>query len=107
MNKQERGIIKWAPFHSLVGQRQLIDNVLKEKKKISKPKLSQEQMEQNEKLIIEAFYEQIKVCISYFKEGLIYTTTANITQIDYTFKKIYLNNQKILLFTQIIEISML
>ena len=35
MNKQERGVIKWAPFHSLVGQKQLIDNILKEKKKIS------------------------------------------------------------------------
>lgn len=107
MNKQDRGVIKWAPFNSLVGQRQMIENLINEKNKIKKPKLSQEQIEQNESLLIEAFYEQIKVKIEYFKDGFILNTIAIIIQIDYTFKKIYLNNKKILLFNQIIKVSVL
>ena len=38
MNKQDRGVIKWAPFNSLVGQRQMIENLINEKNKIKKPK---------------------------------------------------------------------
>lgn len=107
MNKEERGIIKWAPFSSLIGQKQMIEKLINEKNKINKPKLSQEQIEQNEKLLIEAFYEKVKINIEYFKEGFILSTTTTITHIDYTFKKIYLNNKKILLFSQIIKIIML
>lgn len=107
MNKTDRGVIKWAPFNSLIVQKQIIENLLNEKNKINKPKLSQEQIEQNENLLIEAFYEKIKIKIDYYEKGLIITTTANITQVDFTFKKIYLNNKKILLFSQIIKLYML
>lgn len=107
MNKTDRGVIKWAPFSSLIGQKQMIESLINEKNKINKPKLSQEQIEQNEKLLIEAFYEKTKINIEYFKEGFILSTTANITHIDYTFKKIYLNNKKVLLFNQIIKIYVL
>jgi len=107
MNKQDRGVIKWAPFNSLVDQKQIIKNLIKEKEKISKPKLSEEQMEQNEKLLVEAFFEKSKIKIEYFKNGYILSTITNINHIDYTFKKIYLNNQKVLLFSQIIKINML
>lgn len=107
MNKQDRGVIKWAPFNSLVNQKYMIENIIKEKNKIKKPKLSQEQIEQNEKLLIEAFYEKIAINIEYYKEGFILRTTSIINHIDYTFQKIYLNNKKILLFSQIIKIYML
>ena len=104
MNKTDRGVIKWTPFNSIVGQRQIIDNLIKKKNKISKPKLSQEQIEKNEQLLIEAFYEQIKINIDYFKEGFILSTCSEISYIDYTFKKIYLKNNKNLLFNQIIKV---
>lgn len=107
MNKNDRGVIKWTPFNSIVNQRQMIDNLINEKNKTNKPKLSQEQIEKNEQLLIEAFYEQIKIKIDYFKEGFILSTYSEISNIDYTFKKIYLKNHKSLLFNQIIKISML
>lgn len=107
MNKSDRGAIKWTPFNSIVNQRQMIDNLIKEKNKITKPKLSQEQIEKNEQLLIEAFYEQIQVNIDYFKEGFILSTCSEISSIDYTFKKIYLKNNKSLLFSQIIKVSTL
>lgn len=107
MNKNDRGVIKWTPFNSIVSQRQMIDNLIKEKNKITKPKLSQEQIEKNEQLLIEAFYEQVKIKIEYFKEGFILSTCSEISNIDYTFKKIYLKNNKSLLFNQIIKVYML
>ena len=107
MNKSDRGIIKWTPFNSIVYQRQIIDNLVNEKNKITKPNLSQEQIEKNEQLLIEAFYEQIKIKIDYFKEGFILSTYSEISNIDYTFKKIRLKNNKSLLFSQIIKVYML
>ena len=106
MNK-DRGIIKWLPFNSIVGEQELIEKTIKEKNKIKKPHLSQEQMEQNEQRIIEAFYEQEPVKIFYFQDGVIKETKTKIINIDSAYKKIYLKNQKTLLFLQIIKIIML
>ena len=106
MNK-DRGIIKWAPFNPLTQQKEMIDNLIKEKQKIKKPLLSLEQQKEIEDKIIEAFYEQINVEITYFKSGYIFKITSLITNIDYTFKKIYLNKQKKLVFNQILNINFL
>jgi hypothetical protein len=102
MNK-DRGIIKWAPFSSLPIQNKMIKNLIYEKNKIKKPILSEEQIKEIENIIIEAFYEQANIKIEYFKNGYLQDTIAKINNIDYTFKKIYLNNQKIIFFNQIIN----
>ena len=107
MNNTDRGIIKWQPFNSIVEEEKLIKKVIQEKNKIQKPYLSPEQILENENKIIEAFYEQLWIEIYYFENGFIKKTKSQINQLDAVFKKIYLRNQKILLFFQIIRIHML
>lgn len=103
MNK-DRGIIKWMPFNSLVGQKKMIDNLIMEKQKIKKPILSLEQQNTIEEKIIEAFYEQIKITLKIYKDGTILTVTSKISSIDYTYKKIILENNNTLIFNQIIDV---
>ena len=106
MNNMDRGIIKWMPFNSICEEQKLIDLLIKKKSKIAKPHLSREQLEEIEKTIIEAFYEQIPVKITYYKNGFLFQTISKIKHIEPTSKKIYLKNQQILLFLQIIKINM-
>jgi len=105
MNK-DRGIVKWAPFSSLVGQKEMIDALVLEKQKIKKPILSLEQQMEIEEKLMEAFYEQIEVTLQIYKKGEIVAVTSSILEIDSTYKKIVLKNRLVLLFSQIINISL-
>ena len=71
MNR-DRGIVKWAPFSSLVGQKEMIDALVLEKQKIKKPILSLEQQMEIEEKLMEAFYEQIEVTLQIYKKGVIF-----------------------------------
>ena len=42
MNKNDRGIIKWQPFNSLINGKLVINSLLLEREKINKPIISEE-----------------------------------------------------------------
>ena len=52
MHNVERGIIKWAPFNSVVSGNEMLNSIVKEKNKIAMPTLSDEQKEVIEKKLI-------------------------------------------------------
>ena len=105
MNNLDRGIIKWQPFNSLLNGKYLINSLLIEKSKITKPLLSEEEQSELEKKIIESYYYQNVVFISYYKEGYIFKTKSKIKKIDLVYKTIYLENKTKLLFNQILKIK--
>lgn len=104
-NTIDRGMIKWAPFNSVVNSKEIVNQILKEKSKITIPKISEEQKNNNEQNIINAYYENIKIKIEYFYAGRILKINDYIKKIDFTFNKIYFNN-KIILFDQIINTTL-
>lgn len=103
MNK-DRGIIKWQPFNSFTDQKQLIYNLLQEKQKVKKPILSLEQQKEIEEKIIEAFYEQINIVLKVYKNEKIITINSRITSLDPVYKRLTLENNTTILFSQIIQI---
>ena len=103
MNK-DRGIIKWLPFQSLTPTKKVVNQILQEKAKVTKPIISLEQQEEIENLIMEAFYEQIEATITYYYQGYIVQETTSISQINQVSKKIILKNNHIILFNQILKI---
>lgn len=66
----DRGMIKWMPFKSLP-QDEVLKKILKEKERIAKPILSKEQLEELEKRLVEAFYEQIDMTLTIYSGGFI------------------------------------
>ena len=106
MNK-DRGMIKWAPFNSLINSQYLINSLVFEKTKINKPTISEEEQKIIEEKIIEAYYCRNKVLITYYKDGYLLKTKASIEKIDSIYKTIYLSNQLKLLFKQIYKIIFL
>lgn len=104
MHNQDRGIIKWLPFNSVVSGKEIINNILKEKNKIMMPTLSNEQIEIIENKLLIAFYENIQINVSYFQNGNIQNLKTYIKKIDSIYHKIYLEN-KVIRFEQIIKIT--
>lgn len=105
MNK-DRGIIKWLPFQSLTPTKDVLNKLTQEREKVNKPILSLEQQEEIEKLLIEAFYEHIEIIITYYQSGYILNAKTKIKSINTIYKKIMLSNNNIILFNQILKITM-
>ena len=66
MNK-DRGMIKWAPFNSLMNGQSIVNSLVFEKRKIKKPSISEEEQKVLEEKIIEAYYCQNIILITYYK----------------------------------------
>ena len=103
MPNEGRGIIKWRPFDSVMSSNKVIKELLKERSKIKKPILSDEQENILEQKLIIAFYTNSTIKVSYFNNGMINDFEDQIKKIDSTYHKIYFHHH-ILLFEQIIEI---
>ena len=102
---EDRGIIKWQPFNSLINGNAIINSLLKEKAKIKKPIISEEEKNEIEAKIIDAYFTQITVNITYYKDGNVIKVEGKIKKIDQVYKLVYLNELK-LLFSQIISIEL-
>lgn len=100
----DRGMVKWAPFNSVIPSKEIICSIQKEKEKIKMPLLSEDQKQNIENKLIEAFYEHKIINIAYFYDDRIIHKCGKIKKIDFTFHKIYFNNQT-LIFEQIIKID--
>ena len=100
----DRGMIKWAPFNSVVNSKEMTNELIKERQKVNIPELSDDNYHDIEDTIVKAYFTKAAVTITYFENGYLYTITDKIKKIDQIYKLIYLNTKK-LLFKQIIKIS--
>ncbi len=98
-----RGMIKWQPFNSVINGKSIINSLIKEKTKIKKPIISEEDTKILEEKIINAYYTNTKIKIIYYKDGNLVNAFGTIKKIDQVYKMIYLENKR-LLFSQIVNI---
>jgi len=99
----DRGFIKWAPFNSVISNKTVLKEI--DTKKIEKPLLSKDQVEELNELIIEAYYSKSKVIISFYEQNQIKNISTIITKINTTNNLIELENKKLITFNQIIKIK--
>ena len=104
MNKVDRGMIKWQPFNSVISNKMVLNSIIKEKRKIAKPTMSEEELLNIENKIMESYYLKNTINIAYYKNGFILNTQGQIKKIDKINKLIYLNNLT-LFWKQIIKIT--
>ncbi len=95
---------KWAPFNSVIHEKEILKELQMEKSKIRKPILSEEMIERIERQIIECYENQSLVEITYYYKEHLLKKTGIITKIDPVGKKIVLNQDFGLYFPNIMEI---
>ncbi len=101
----DRGMIKWLPFNSVISTNYILQELNEQKKKVHLPILSEEQKFYIEKKIINAYYTQEKIKIKYFYNGVIYQNDYFVKKINAIKKEIILNDSFKLNFQQIIDIN--
>lgn len=101
----DRGIIKWQPFDSIMASNKIKKLILMEKGQISKPNISEDQKELIEKTILEAWHNDIKITIIYFKNSKLYKLEKRIIKIIQVNKKIVFEDYSFVYFDQILKVS--
>lgn len=100
----DRGMIKWQPFNSVINTNKIVTVLEKERNYIIKPSLSEEQLIELNNKVLDAFYSKIKIKIKYYFNGVIYEKKGTITSINNNSKFIVINKEKIN-FSQILDIK--
>lgn len=97
----DRGFIKWLPFNSVINPKELIKEIKKEKKYQS-PMLCEERLIENEHNLLNAYESKSIIKIVYFKNNNFFKVTSKIQYLDSINKKIILDNNSKIYFSQII-----
>lgn len=103
-NKSEdRGMIKWAPFHSVMSEDE-VTTYIKKRNRIEKPELSDDQIMELENLIIEAYNSKNMVELTIYDNGKFIKKCGIITKLDSIHKAIYLD-KKLIMFNSITKLN--
>lgn len=98
----DRGMMKWAPYRSLVEQSEFLEKMRMEKNKKPKPMLTQDRIEEINQVL--SNYKGEVVGITYYHDGYTYLIKTTIKRIDVENRLLILPEGK-LKFTDIIRIE--
>jgi hypothetical protein len=79
---KQRGMVKWQPFASLPEQAGYIQKVLYEIRKIEKPVLSDDQLEELNWKLNEFSQNNEWIQMTYYYDGYLYTVEGIVSKID-------------------------
>lgn len=99
----KREYVKWQPFNALIPGSKMVNDVLKEKNKVRKPSLSEDQIVDLENHLLEAYYNQDVIKIKFYRNGRYYLKQGQISKIDKINKIIVLGDAYQIFFKQIIN----
>jgi len=89
---RDRGIIKWAPFDALAGYHSLIKELKYRLGKRNKPILSDDQYDELNRNLVQAFHQNSQIEIEFFNQGYLKYTYGSIKKIDWIHRLIILSN---------------
>ena len=95
MRHEDRGMVKYAPYKSLVEQATYLARIQEEYKYVEKRQLSQDQAEEINEIL--THYDGEVIRIEYWKSGKILQECGVIWKIDPFQRMIYINETKIAL----------
>lgn len=100
-----RNQIKWAPFNSVINTKKELNNLAKNKEKLEKPVLSEDQINYFNMLIMESLNNKIKLEFSIYFNGFINKKESIVKKIDSLNEIIYLENKSKIFINSIINIE--
>ena len=102
-----RNAIKWAPFNAVINGNYIMNTIVKEKSRIIKPILSEEQINKFENLIKESLINKIPLNFTIYDNGYTKNIKGTVTKIDSSLNKIFLNYNHYIFFCEIMDIKIL
>ena len=99
----DRGMKKWAPFSSLIEQATCLEEMKYQRNKVSKPVLTEDQMEKIN-YVLQSYQKGQIVKLKFYHDGYLYVINTTIKRIDLENRKLILEKGK-LDFSNLIDID--
>ena len=99
----DRGMKKWNAYKTLPEHDPAIRNRIKERDKIAKPKISNEEAEAINEILVN--YSGEEVVLGYYRKGEIFTITTTIKKIDAFNRKLITINEERISFSELISLK--
>ena len=90
MSSNDRGMMKWAPYQSLVEQGKYLAALRERRSRVERPLISSDRAEEINDVLVH--YESGKVKARYWENGHIYEFIDDIQKIDGACKKLYFSS---------------
>lgn len=99
----ERGMKKWAPYKSLNEQEGYLKKLHSDNEKVEKPRISSDVAEEINEILVN--YQGEEILITYWRNGKINTISSVFKKIDVENKKIVLPERKTIYFAELVNLS--
>ncbi len=99
----DRGMKKWAPYKTLDGQWDKLEQLHQSEDKIEKPRISNEMAEEINDILVNYHGQELE--FFYYKNGRILKEKSTIKKIDAYSKKLILDNTSIIYLKDLIGIK--
>lgn len=103
----DRKMAKWQAFDSIMDSKAIVNELSLEKEKISRPIISNDQVNEINEVIIYACINKLQVTTTYFNNESLCKFTDYIEYIDTIKKRITFKNHSFLYFKDVINVCML
>jgi len=104
-----RGMVKWQGFAAIPEQFAGISQIIKEKTKVERPILTQEEKERIENILLCSLLSEEEILITYYEDGHLLTSYMIVTDIDPLNSAVICTdafyNKNILKFIDIIDVK--
>ncbi|MEN8648301.1 YolD-like family protein [Bacillus cereus group sp. BceL062] len=77
-----RGMVKWTPFAAMPEQFAGIREIFKEKTKVERPTLTQDEQELIENMLLCSLLSEEEIMITYYESGFLLTNYITVVDID-------------------------
>lgn len=101
----ERGMKKWAPYKSLPEQEKYLRKLKEDQEKVSRPVMSSDEAEEINEILVN--YSGEEIIITYWRNEKINTISSVFKKIDVDNKKIVLPDRKTIYFHELIKLERL
>lgn len=101
----ERGMKKWAPYKSLPEQEKYLRKLKEDQEKVSRPVMSSDEAEEINEILVN--YSGEEILITYWRNEKINTISSIFKKIDVDNKKIVLPDRKTIYFHELIKLERL
>ena len=101
----ERGMKKWAPYKSLPEQEKYLRKLKEDQEKVSRPVMSSDEAEEINEILV--YYAGEEILITYWRNEKINTISSIFKKIDVDNKKIVLPDRKTIYFHELIKLERL
>lgn len=97
--------LRWAPFNALIDSKEVKEELSYKRNSIARPTLSPDQIEEFERIIIDAYKSNLPIEIQYYQNAHAKILIGRISKIDALKKKLSLTDGATIYFYNIINIS--